>query len=77
MHSHTYLLHLQEFVFFVNNTKIQILEELTPTQLKMRATQSANVKAACKEDKWAIYRQGLALIKDFNPNTKTLSLKLM
>lgn len=54
----------------LRGTKIWISEELTLTQLKMKATKLAKLKEARKEGKWAVYRDGKALIRDFKSKPK-------
>lgn len=52
----------------LQGTKVWISDELTPLQLKNRATELMKVREARKEGKWAVYRGGKAIIKDFkNP----------
>lgn len=52
----------------LQGTKVWISDELTPLQLKNRATELVKVREARKEGKWAVYRGGKAIIRDFkNP----------
>ena len=52
----------------LQGTKVWISDELTPLQLKNRATELVKVREARKEGKWAVYRGGKAIIKEFkNP----------
>lgn len=55
----------------LKGTKVWIQDELTPLQLKNRSNELARVRAARKEGKWAVYREGKALIREFkNPIPK-------
>ena len=54
----------------LKGTKIWIAEELTRTQLKNIATKLAKVRAAREAGKWAVYCDGLAVIRDFKTTEK-------
>lgn len=49
----------------LQGTKVWISDELTPLQLKNRPSELAKVREARKEGKWAVYRGGKALIREF------------
>lgn len=49
----------------LQGTKIWMADELTPTQLKNRKQELAKVYEARKQGKWAVYRNGTAIIEDF------------
>lgn len=49
----------------LKGTKIWISEELTRNQLKERTRELVKVRVARKEGKWAVYRDGRALVRDF------------
>lgn len=49
----------------LSGTSVWISDELTPTQLKNRASELKKVREARKEGKWAVYRGGRAIIRDF------------
>ena len=52
----------------LQGTKVWISDELTPLQLKNQATELVKVREARKEGKWAVYRGGKAIIREFkNP----------
>ena len=49
-------------------TSVWISDELTPLQLKNRAKELVKVREAREQGKWAVYRGGKAIIRDFkNP----------
>ncbi|KAI5078440.1 hypothetical protein GOP47_0006111 [Adiantum capillus-veneris] len=48
--------------------KIWIAEELTTNQLKSKASELKKMHEARKQGKWAVYRNGKAIIQEFqNP----------
>ena len=49
----------------LQGTSVWISDELTPLQLKNRAGELAKVREARKQGKWAVYRGGKAIIRDF------------
>lgn len=49
----------------LQGTKLWLADELTPTQLKNKSAELAKVRAARQAGKWAVYRQGRAVIEDF------------
>ena len=58
----------------LQGTSVWISDELTLIQLKNRAKELAKVREARKEGKWAVYRGGKAIIRDFKnppPPSKT------
>ncbi|KAI5057417.1 hypothetical protein GOP47_0027432 [Adiantum capillus-veneris] len=42
-----------------------IAEELTPNQLKLKASELKKMHEARKQGKWAVYRGGKAIIQEF------------
>ena len=58
----------------LQGTSVWISDDLKPIQLKNRAKELAKVREARKEGKWAVYRGGKAIIRDFKnppPPSKT------
>ncbi|KAH7298937.1 hypothetical protein KP509_25G065400 [Ceratopteris richardii] len=53
----------------LQGTKVWIADELTPLQLKNRPTELTKVREARKNGKWAVYRGGQAIIRDFHTHT--------
>ena len=49
----------------LQGTKVWIADELTPLQLKNKPTELAKVREARQNGKWAVYRGGQAVIRDF------------
>lgn len=49
----------------LQGTNVWIADELTPLQLKNKSTELNKVKEARKNGKWAVYRGGQAIIKEF------------
>lgn len=49
----------------LKGTKKWISEQLTLTQLRQRPAELEKVKAARKIGKWAVYREGIAIVRDF------------
>lgn len=49
----------------LKGTTVWIADELTPLQLKNRKQELAKVAEARKQGKWAVYRGGVAIIKEF------------
>ncbi|KAH7444147.1 hypothetical protein KP509_02G066800 [Ceratopteris richardii] len=53
----------------LQGTKVWIADELTPLQLKNRQAELTKVREARKNGKWAVYRGGQAIIRDFHTHT--------
>ncbi|KAI5076275.1 hypothetical protein GOP47_0008340 [Adiantum capillus-veneris] len=49
----------------LKGTKFWIAEELTTNQLKLKANELKKVHEARKQGKWAVYRDGKAIIQEF------------
>lgn len=49
----------------LQGTSVWISDELTPIQLKNRSLELAKVREARRNGKWAVYRGGKAIIRDF------------
>lgn len=53
----------------LQGTSVWISDELTPLQLKNRPKELAKMREARKQGKWAVYRGGKAIIRDFKSPT--------
>ncbi|KAI5082183.1 hypothetical protein GOP47_0001926 [Adiantum capillus-veneris] len=49
----------------LKGTKFLIADELTTIQLKLKANELKKIHEACKQGKWAVYRDGKAVIQEF------------